>query len=334
MRLVFSSLLFTALLATGTAQAAPAATSDIRESGFVYCVNGQVNTFNPQKASSGLIVATLAAQLYSRLLDVDPYTYRLVPELAESWEVLDNGATYRFRLRSGVNFQHTAWFTPTRTLNADDVVFTFQRIFDRHHPWHNVNGDSFPYFDSLQFADSVESVRKLDSRTVEFRLKKPDASFLWHLATHYASVMSAEYAAQLQKTDHQELIDRQPVGTGPFQLDEYRAGQYVRLQRHEKFWLGKPLMQQVVVDLGSGGTGRLSKLLTGECRGAPHHGAFGHANRCSQALPRLHPTRDWHQSDCAQRATLHVTVHRPSCARWWFCRWCRQQESHRVGVEC
>ncbi|MEN4871109.1 ABC transporter substrate-binding protein SapA [Kosakonia cowanii] len=267
MRLVFSSLLFTALLATGTAQAAPlpAATSDIRESGFVYCVNGQVNTFNPQKASSGLIVDTLAAQLYSRLLDVDPYTYRLVPELAESWEVLDNGATYRFRLRSGVNFQHTAWFTPTRTLNADDVVFTFQRIFDRHHPWHNVNGDSFPYFDSLQFADSVESVRKLDNRTVEFRLKKPDASFLWHLATHYASVMSAEYAAQLQKTDHQELIDRQPVGTGPFQLDEYRAGQYVRLQRHEKFWLGKPLMQQVVVDLGSGGTGRLSKLLTGEC---------------------------------------------------------------------
>lgn len=268
MRLVFSSLLFTALLATGTAQAAPlpaAAALDIRDSGFVYCVNGQVNTFNPQKASSGLIVDTLAAQLYSRLLDVDPYTYRLVPELAESWEVLDNGATYRFRLRSGVNFQHTAWFTPTRTLNADDVVFTFQRIFDRHHPWHNVNGDSFPYFDSLQFADSVESVRKLDNRTVEFRLKKPDASFLWHLATHYASVMSAEYAAQLQKNDHQELIDRQPVGTGPFQLDEYRAGQYVRLQRHEKFWLGKPLMQQVVVDLGSGGTGRLSKLLTGEC---------------------------------------------------------------------
>jgi cationic peptide transport system substrate-binding protein len=43
------------------------------------------------KAGSGLIVDTLAAQLYDRLLDVDPYTYRLVPELAESWEVLDNG---------------------------------------------------------------------------------------------------------------------------------------------------------------------------------------------------------------------------------------------------
>ncbi|UXY13361.1 peptide ABC transporter substrate-binding protein SapA [Kosakonia sp. ML.JS2a] len=267
MRLVFSSLLLTASLATGITHAAtpPTRDADIRDSGFVYCVNGQVSTFNPQKASSGLIVDTLAAQLYDRLLDVDPYTYRLVPELAESWEVLDNGATYRFHLRDGVAFQTTAWFTPHRALNADDVVFTFQRIFDRNHPWHNVNGGSFPYFDSLQFADSIDSVRKLDNHTVEFRLKKPDASFLWHLATHYASVMSAEYAAQLAKDDHQELIDRQPVGTGPYQLDEYRAGQYIRLQRHEKFWRGKPLMPQVVVDQGSGGTGRLSKLLTGEC---------------------------------------------------------------------
>ncbi len=75
-----------------------------------------------------MIVDTLAAQFYDRLLDVDPYTYRLMPELAESWDVLDNGATYRFHLRRDVPFQKTNWFTPTRNLNADDVVFTFQRI--------------------------------------------------------------------------------------------------------------------------------------------------------------------------------------------------------------
>lgn len=271
MRLKLSSLLATAGLLCGQVFAAPApvaqepARADIRDSGFVYCVNGQVNTFNPQKVSSGLIVDTLAAQLYDRLLDVDPYTYRLVPELAESWEVLDNGATYRFHLRNNVQFQTTAWFKPTRALNADDIVFTFQRIFDRNHPWHYVNGDNFPYFDSLQFSDSVQSVRKIDSHTVEFRLKNPDASFLWHLATHYASVMSAEYALKLSQEGSQELLDRQPVGTGPYQLNEYRAGQYIRLQRHDAFWRGNPLMPQVVVDLGSGGTGRLSKLLTGEC---------------------------------------------------------------------
>lgn len=269
MRLLLSSLVVSLGLVCGLAQAVerplPATTGDIRNSGFVYCVNGQINTFNPQKAGSGLTVDTLAAQLYDRLLDVDPYTYRLVPELAESWEVLDNGATYRFHLRRNVPFQKTAWFTPTRALNADDVVFTFQRIFDRNHPWHYINGGSFPYFDSLQFADTISSIRKLDNYSIEFRLTRPDASFLWHLATHYASVMSAEYADKLAAEDKQEQMDRQPVGTGPFQLAEYRTGQYVRLQRHPGFWRGKPLMPQVVVDLGAGGTGRLSKLLTGEC---------------------------------------------------------------------
>ncbi len=69
-----------------------------------------------------------------------------------------------------------------------------------------------------------------------------------------------------ERRSPREQLDRQPVGTGPYQLSEYRAGQYIRLQRHDDFWRGKPLMPQVVVDLGSGGTGRLSKLLTGGVR--------------------------------------------------------------------
>lgn len=113
MRQVLSSLLVIAGLVSGQAIAAPESPhADIRDSGFVYCVSGQVNTFNPSKASSGLIVDTLAAQFYDRLLDVDPYTYRLMPELAESWEVLDNGATYRFHLRRDVPFQKPTGLLP------------------------------------------------------------------------------------------------------------------------------------------------------------------------------------------------------------------------------
>ena len=89
--------------------------------------------------------------------------------------MLDNGATYRFHLRKDVPFQTTAWFTPTRKMNADDVVFSFARVFDQKHPYHDVNGGEYPYFDSLQFGDSVQSVRKLDDYTVEIRLQSPDA---------------------------------------------------------------------------------------------------------------------------------------------------------------
>ncbi|CNH49077.1 peptide transport periplasmic protein [Yersinia aldovae] len=271
MRSLLIWMLSLACLATpALAQPAPVAPivqplPDIRQRGFVYCVSGILNTFNPQMASSGLTIDTLAAQLYDRLLDVDPYTYRLMPELAEDWQVLDNGATYRFHLRKDVPFQDTDWFTPTRMMNADDVVFSFQRVFDSHHPYHDVNGGEYPYFDSLQFADAVQSVKKLDDHTVEFKLKAPDASFLWHLATHYAPVLSAEYADVLTQKGQQAQIDRQPVGTGPFMLNEYRSGQYIRLFRNSKYWKGLPRMPQVVIDLGAGGTGRLSKLLTGEC---------------------------------------------------------------------
>lgn len=263
--LSLSCLAGSAIASTPAAPAAAAPLPDIRQSGFVYCVSGILNTFNPQMASSGLTVDTLAAQLYDRLLDVDPYTYRLIPELAQSWEVLDNGAAYRFHLRRDVPFQTTAWFTPTRLMNADDVVFSFERVFDQKHPYHNVNGGEYPYFDSLQFGDAIQSVKKIDDYTVEIRLQAPDASFLWHIATHYAPILSAEYAGTLTKRDKQPLIDREPVGTGPFMLNEYRSGQYIRLARNQAYWKGLPRMVQVVIDLGAGGTGRLSKLLTGEC---------------------------------------------------------------------
>lgn len=72
-----------ALICASTAlfvQAAPndispqekAPTVDIRQSGFVYCVNGVIDSFNPQIANGGVLVDTIAAQLYDRLLDVDP----------------------------------------------------------------------------------------------------------------------------------------------------------------------------------------------------------------------------------------------------------------------
>lgn len=263
--LAFTWLALPALAAPPSVPTPPAPLENIRQSGFVYCVNDVLNTFNPQMARSGVTIDTLAAQLYDRLLDVDPYTYRLMPELAQRWEVLDNGSTYRFYLRRDVPFQHTAWFSPTRNMNADDVIFSFQRMLDEKHPYHDVNGGEYPYFDSLQFADSVQSIRKLGEYSIEIRLNSPDASFLWHLATHYAPILSAEYAQRLAKEDKKELLDREPVGTGPYLLNEYRNGQYIRLTRNSDYWRGLPRMRQVVVDLGSGGTGRLSKLLTGEC---------------------------------------------------------------------
>ncbi|MGP1933768.1 MAG: ABC transporter substrate-binding protein SapA [Arsenophonus sp. NC-XBC3-MAG3] len=237
----------------------------IRQTSFIYCVNGIITTFNPQIASTGLIIDLLAAQLYNRLLEVNPFTFKLNSELASHWKSLDKGITYQFYLKRNIPFQTTNWFTPTRTLNADDVIFSFSRMFDKNHPYHYVGGGNYSYFDSLQLANNIRSIRKIDNYTVEFKLYTPDMSFLWHLATRYAPILSEEYAQYLNKINHKEFIDWQPVGTGPFMLVGYQNGQFIKLTRHNNYWKGKPLMQQVVIDLGSGGTGRISKLLTGEC---------------------------------------------------------------------
>ncbi|MFS1563992.1 MAG: ABC transporter substrate-binding protein SapA [Candidatus Arsenophonus phytopathogenicus] len=259
-------ILWIILINVGTINAlADTLPSQIRQNSFIYCVNGIVTTFNPQIASTGLIIDPLAAQLYDRLLEVNPFTYKLDSELASHWKSFDKGATYRFYLKLNIPFQTTDWFTPTRTLNADDVVFSFSRMFDKNHPYHYVGGGNYPYFDSLQLANNIRSIRKIDNYTVEFKLYTPDASFLWHLATRYAPILSQEYAQYLNKINHKEFIDWQPVGTGPFMLVGYQTSQFIKLNRHNNYWKGKPLMQQVVIDLGAGGTGRISKLLTGEC---------------------------------------------------------------------
>jgi cationic peptide transport system substrate-binding protein len=51
-----------------------------------------------------------------------------------------------------VTFHRTPWFSPTRHFNADDVLFTWQRLLDEQHPFHAVSGGEYPYFYSLGLA--------------------------------------------------------------------------------------------------------------------------------------------------------------------------------------
>ena len=67
-----------------------------------------------------------------------------------------------------VDFHHTDYFTPTRKLNADDVVFTFTRLFDVYNPYHFVGGGNYPYFQSIGLDQSFRSVSKTGEYQVTF----------------------------------------------------------------------------------------------------------------------------------------------------------------------
>lgn len=237
----------------------------IHQQGFIYCESGNVDFFNPQTSDGNSLLEAISAQIYDRLLIIDPVTQKPSPNLATSWKVDETGTVYTFNLASDVQFQTTDWFTPTRTMNADDVVFSFNRVFDPENPYHNVNSGQYPWFDSINFSHMVKSVKAINEHEVQFELTSPDNTFLSALSTSYAVIHSQEYAHQLAAADEKELMDIKPIGTGPFKLEQFQKSELVRLKRHDGYWQGPAKMSQVVFDISSRGTGSLAKLLRKEC---------------------------------------------------------------------
>ncbi|MDZ4081601.1 MAG: ABC transporter substrate-binding protein, partial [Bdellovibrionales bacterium] len=95
---------------------------------FVYCSEGSPRTFNPQMGSDGPTFNASSRTIYNRLVDFEKGGTKVIPSLAESWSTSKDKLQVTFKLRKDVAFQTTAWFKPTRPFNADDVVFTFNRM--------------------------------------------------------------------------------------------------------------------------------------------------------------------------------------------------------------
>ncbi|USD66641.1 ABC transporter substrate-binding protein SapA [Vibrio sp. SCSIO 43136] len=237
----------------------------VRKSGFVFCGQINLNTFNPQQADTGITSDALSRQLFNSLFTLDPETHRPIASLVDTWGMDKSGTVYTFNLKRGITFHSTPWFTPSRDLQAKDVVFSFARILNTAHPYHDAGSGRYPFFDAIDFAGLVKDVRATDKYQVTFTLNRPDNSFLANISTPYAVIHSAEYARKLELMDNKLALENHPVGTGPFMFDEYQVGDLVRLKRHSEYWQGEPKMSQVVFDISTRGTGTLAKLLRNEC---------------------------------------------------------------------
>ncbi|EKE84767.1 ABC transporter substrate-binding protein SapA [Idiomarina xiamenensis] len=240
------------------------------QQGLIYCSEGNPESFNPQLGTSGTTIDATAAQLYDRLLDYDADEKRFLPALATDWQVLDDGHRYRFHLRHDVQFHHTDYFSPSRTFNADDVLFSFRRWLDKNSAYHRVNGGSYPFFTATGLDQLITAVTKVDDYTVDIELQYSDSSFLANLASDFAIILSAEYAQQLQANGYPERIDRLPIGTGPFVFEQFRKDVLIRYQRNPDYWREGPYIEQLVYSITPNANKRMLKLLTGECDVIPY----------------------------------------------------------------
>ena len=239
--------------------------SSVRQTGFIYCGQESPITFNPQLVNGGLLVDTLSAQLFNRLLRIDPITHKPLPELATQWTISPDGLEYIFDLRTNVSFYSNDLFAPTRPLSAKDVVFSFQRIIDKTHPYHAISGEKYPWFESLGFSLLIDRIEAIAPLQVKFVLQRPDNSFLANLASSYAIITSQEYAEFLLRSGRPSDLDHLPIGTGPFSLTKFVKNEEIRLSHHKEYWQDVPKMEQIVFDISNRGAGQLAKLISKEC---------------------------------------------------------------------
>lgn len=232
---------------------------------ITYCSESNPAFFNPQLDTSSTTADASAHQLYDRLLEFNPKDGLIEPGLASSWLVSDDGLSYTFQLRRNVAFHQTEYFTPTRTFNADDVLFSINRWRLASHPYHRVNGGSYPYFDSLGLNQTIKDVKRINGYRIEITLYKSDSSFLANLATDFAVILSEEYAEQLLEKGTPSRIDFFPIGTGPFKFVHYKQNQYIRYVRHTDYFLPTTGTQHLIFDITAKSSLRMAKLITGEC---------------------------------------------------------------------
>jgi dipeptide transport system substrate-binding protein len=214
----------------------------------------------------------VSEQIADRLVEMEPGGSNVIPALAESWTISEDGLHYSFKLRHGVKFQSSDKFKPTRDMNADDVVFSFARMYDKANAYHGVSGGTYPMFDDF-IAPALKSVTRTADDTVAFDLKVPSASLLSALTVQSFSIWPAEYAAAMQKAGTPEQFDQAPLGTGPFQLVQYQKDSLIRFRANPDFWGTAGGMkqraagvEQLVFSINKDPATRFAKLKTAECQ--------------------------------------------------------------------
>lgn len=230
------------------------------------CTEASPDGFDPVQYTSAVTHDAVGLTMFDQLMHFSRKTGEPEPALAEKMAVSADGMSYTATLRKGVKFHTTPWFKPTRDMNADDVMFSVTRLMDPKSPWKAVTKGGFIAWNSYGPSEFIKSVEKVDDMTVRFHMKRANASFISQFATYNSfSVYSAEYGAQLVKQGKLELINTQPVGTGPWQFKSYQKDAVLRMTAHPGYWGGKSPIDNLVFAITSDANVRVQRLKAGEC---------------------------------------------------------------------
>lgn len=183
--------------------------------------------------------STTAWQMFDSLVWFDD-DGTIVPALAESWDVSEDGTEYTFHLRKGVKFHNGEPF------NADSVVVSWERAAQ----------GNFEYSTHWQRANSVV---KVDDYTVKITTPEPDALFLSIMADNWAMIPPKYFEEVGQEGFNEHL-----VGTGAFKFVEWVKGDHITMEANVDYWRGAPKIKTVIFRPIPESATRVAAIQTGE----------------------------------------------------------------------
>ncbi len=232
---------------------------------LVYCTESDPKSFNPQLADDYATLDATTHQLYNRLVKRNPITQKIIPDLATHWIENKKKNSITFFLRKNIAFHHTAYFYPTRNFNADDVIFSFNRMLSAKNPFHATSPLSDNYFFNHPFNNSIKQIIKINDYVITFVLKGKVQYFLDDLTENYNIILSKQYAQQLLAQGETQKIDYLPIGTGPYKFKNFSNDNLIRYQANTQYWQGKPSIDTLIYSITHQSIKRYAKFLSGQC---------------------------------------------------------------------
>ncbi|MGD8485633.1 MAG: ABC transporter substrate-binding protein [Chloroflexota bacterium] len=203
---------------------------------LVAAIGAEPDQLDPQ-VTSAYVSFQVLENVFDTLVEPDE-NLEMVPSLAESWEVSEDGLTYTFQLRDDVTWHDGS------PLTAADVVYSYGRIRESAN-----NGWRF---------GTVTDVSAPDDTTVVFTLSAPTPNLLSHIGAFKG--MGIVQQANVESGD----ITTAPIGTGPFMLESWTSGDSIELVRNDAYWGGAPSLDGVTYRFIPDPTVALTNIQAGE----------------------------------------------------------------------
>ena len=205
-----------------------------------FALSGNPDTLDPHKTSGTLTFQTLKS-VYDTLAEPD-VNGKIIPALADSWEVSDGGLTWTFLLKKGVVFHNGD------KLTSVDVKATLERIMDKKIASPNAK----------EFA-AIKNIETPDIHTVVLKLNEPASPLLATLASGWGAILPKKLI------DAGHDFAAKPVGTGPYRLKEWIRDSRIVLEKNANYWMkGLPKLDEIVMHIITERAVQIQGLISGQ----------------------------------------------------------------------